>query len=317
MQHRLVHTRHIVQIGNYLPIDEMRIALHKLAGLLFILMVTALSTSVGYAMTAEEASMIMNASERGSDGAQVLAAIIFLNGDGGYAKNEKTAAYWFEKAAVQGNVYAQKMLGDLYEEGIGVEKNLELSADWRKKAADRGNTEAQLKLGKMYLSGDWSEKDEAKAELWLNRAATEGNDEAQFLMGKLYYARQNRELAGNWLAKAAAQGYEGAISFLQFMEDFGFGVEEKFHQGPTDFQKLAQDGDPEAQYQLAVRYESGTFKVEQDHEKALHWFQEAASNGHVMAMKSLAHIYERGLDGVAVDKKAAAYWNDRAKSQTH
>lgn len=268
-------------------------------------------------MTSEEAAMVINASERGNDGAQVLAGIMYLNGDGGHTKDEKSAAYWFEKAAVQGNVYAQKKLGDFYEQGIGVRKNLQLSADWRTKAADRGNTEAQLKLGKMYLSGDGVDKDQAKGELWLNRAATEGNSEAQFLMGKLYHARQNTEMAGNWLAKSATQGYKDAIGFLQFMEDFGFRVEESFHQGPAKFQKLAQDGDAEAQYQLAMRYESGAFGVEQSHEKSLHWFQLAANNGHVKAMKSLAHIYEKGLDGVTADQELADHWNSKANSLTH
>jgi TPR repeat protein len=266
-------------------------------------------------MTSEEAAMIINASERGNDGAQVLAAIMYLHGDGGHAKDEKAAAYWFEKAAIQGNVYAQKMLGDLYEDGIGVQKNPSLSADWRTKAANRGNTEAQLKLGKMYLDGDGVEKDEAKGEFWLNRAATEGNSEAQFLMGKLYHERKNQEVAGNWLAKSAAQGYKDAIGFLQFMEDFGYRVEETFHQGPAKFQRLAEDGDPEAQYQLAMRYESGASGVKQDHEQALHWFQLAANNGHIKAMRSLAHIYEKGLDGVTADQELANHWNAEANAK--
>lgn len=291
--------------------------MHKQIFFLSILIVTALSAPAGYAMTSEEASMVINAAERGSDGAQVLAAVMYLHGDGGYAKNEKLAAFWFEQSAEQGNAYAQKMLGDLYEEGRGVQKNLKLAADWRKKAADRGNTEAQLKLGKMYLSGEGLDKDQAKGEYWLSRAATEGNSEAQFLLGKLYHARQDRETAGNWLAKSAAQGYEDAIKFLQFMEYIGFEAEETFHHRPADLHKLAQDGDAEAQYQLAIRYESGAFGERQDHEKALHWFQQAANNGHVMAMKSLAHIYEKGLDGVAIDPNAAAYWREKAQTHTH
>jgi TPR repeat protein len=287
-------------------------------GTALVLFAMAIS-STGYAVTPEEATMIATAAERGSDGAQVLLAVMYLNGDGGRPKDEKLAAHWFEQAATQGNAYAQQMLGDLYEQGRGVPKNLKVAADWREKAANRGNVQAQLKLGKMYLSGEGVDKNADKAEYWLNRAAIEGNNsEAQYLLGKMYRlhadARQNRELADNLLARSAAQGYEDAIRFLHFMEGLGFRVEEGFYQRTPDLHRLAEDGDPEAQYQLAMRYESGAFGEKQDNEKALYWFRQAAASGHVMAMKSLAHIYQNGLAGTAVDLKAAQYWSEKARA---
>jgi TPR repeat protein len=272
----------------------------------------ALMASAAHAMTQEEDTMVAYAAQRGSDGAQVLLAVMYLHGDPTHAKNESLAASWFEKAAEQGNAYAQKMLGDLYEQGRGVPRSLKLSADWREKSANRGNTEAQLMLGKMYLNGDGVAQDPDKAEGWLNRAAIAGNSEAQFLLGKLYHARKNASMAGNWLARSAAQGYEDAIRFLHFMEGIGFQAEESLHRGPADLHKLAADGDSEAQYQLAIRYESGAYGEKQDYEQALHWFNLAASGGHVMAMKSLAHIHENGLDGIPPDAKAAEYWRKKA-----
>jgi hypothetical protein len=113
------------------------------------------------------------------------------------------------------------------------------------------------------------------------------------------------------LAKSAAQGYEDAIHFLHYMENLGYRAEEEYFQGPPHIRKLAEDGDPEAQYQLGIRYESGV-RVKRDYVQALHWFTEAANSGHVMAMKSLADIYARGLDGVGVDKARAAQWSEKA-----
>lgn len=281
-----------------------------------VLLLYALLPLPGNAMTAEETTMLGNAAERGSDGAQLLLAIEYLHGDGGVRKDEKLAAYWFERAGAQGNATAQLMLSDLYEQGLGVPKDLKLCAEWRTKAANRGNTAAQLKLGKMYLAGNGVEKDAEKAEYWLNRAAVEGNGEAQFLLGRMYLQRnasaKDRKLAGNLLAQSASQGYDSAVELLKFMEDVGFEFSEFLHSHPVDIHKLAEDGDANSQYQLATRYESGHLE-QQDYAKALYWFRKAAEKGNAMAMKSLAHIYEKGLDGVAADAKAAKYWADKAR----
>lgn len=262
--------------------------------------------------------MVSNAAERGNDGAQLLLAFEYLHGDAARKKDEKKAVFWFERAAVQGNVVAQKMLGDLYEQGRGVSENLKVSADWRTKAALRGNTEAQVNLGRMYLVGAGVKKDTQKAEYWLHRAAIEGNSEAQFLLGKMYKLRQSTDrehaLAGNLLAGAASQGFGTANEFLKFMENARYKVSELFHQHPADIHELAEDGDAESQYRLATRYESGHGEP-RDNAKALYWFKRAAENGHVMAMKSLSHIYAKGLNGVAVNLKKSVYWSDLAHAK--
>lgn len=290
---------------------------HKHIVMFVLLLMGALSPCISQAMTREEAVMLSNAAERGNDGAQLLLGFEFLHGDAAHPHDEKQAVYWFERAALQGNVVAQKMLGDLYEQGRGVPENLKVSADWRTKAALRGNTDAQLNLGKMYLAGAGVGKNPQKAEYWLQRAAVEGNSEAQFLLGKMYKLRDSnareQALAGNLLASAASQGFGSAAEFLQFMENARYKLSELFHQHPADIHKLAQDGDAESQYRLATRYESGHGEA-QDNTKALYWFKRAAENGHQMAKKSLAHIYAKGLDGVAPDPKAAAYWADAAQS---
>ncbi len=53
----------------------------------------------------------------------------------------------------------------------------------------------------------------------------------------------------------------------------------------------------EAQYQLAIRYETGAWGVRQHPDQALYWFNKAAESGYKPAMRSLADIYEKGLLG--------------------
>lgn len=269
------------------------------------------------AVTLEEGPLVMRLAERGSAGAQVLLAGMYLRGEGGVARDDQRAAEWFEKAAVQGNDYGAMKLGDLYEAGQGVPQNARLAADWRERAANRGNVRAQRLLGRMYLIGDGVPRNDSKAAYWLNRAALEGDDaEAQYLLALMHRSGRvvppNPALAGNLLARAAAQNYDDAVELLHRIQVLGFSIEESLHQRSPHLHRLAEDGDAEAQYQLGLRLENALFGGPTARREAVGWFERAAASGHVMAMRSLAHIYETGLDGVPADSQKAFYWRQKA-----
>jgi TPR repeat protein len=288
---------------------------------LLAVVLTGICATAITAETDQELPMIKRLAERGSDGAQVLLAGMYLRGQGGVARDDRLAAEWFEKAALQGNAYAQMKLGDLYESGQGVEKNAAIAADWREKAANRGNVKAQELLGKMYLDGNGVAKDPREAEYWLNRAALEGGDaQAQYLLARMHLegkaASPNPALASRLLAQAATQGNEKAVETLHLVQELGYSLDETLHRRPPHLQKLAQDGDTEAQYQLALRLENSPFSSADDRREAVTWFERAAAGGHLMAMKSLAQIYQKGLDGVAADPAKASYWQKKAEQQS-
>lgn len=284
------------------------------------LLIGVFNTAPARAMTAAEAGMIDSAAQRGSASAQVLLAVIYLNGMAGHARDETLAAQWFERAAQQGNDYAQKILADMYQEGRGVPKTPLLAADWREKAAKRGNIQAQFQLGKMYLDGAGIKADPVQAAYWLSRAATEGNHaDAQKLLSSMHVmgngSGKNPGLSDNLLAQSAERSYIDAAQLVRLLEEFGYRLKESVYQRPPDLQKLAQDGDVDAQYQLALRYETGAHGLTRNNDQAVYWFKRAAQSGHPAAMKSLANIYLNGVDGVAVDPKMARYWNEKALSQ--
>ena len=285
-----------------------------------LLLTGLVSASLSYAMTGAEADMIDAAAQRGSPSAQVLLAVIYQNGMAGHTKNASLAAQWFERAAQQGNDYAQTMLADMYESGRGVPKNSQLAADWREKAARRGNVQAQFLLGKMYLEGTEIKADPRQAAYWLNRAAAEGDhSEARRLLAQMRgenAAGNQPALDANPLAQSAQRSYADAAELVQFLESMAYKFRESLYKRPPELEKLARDGDADAQYQLALRYETGTHDLPQDYGLALFWFKSAAQNGHPLAMKSLANIYQKGLDGVAIDPKAARDWREKSLSQT-
>jgi len=272
------------------------------------------------AMSPGDIALIAMNAERNNDASQVLLAAAYLNGDGGLAKDPALAAHWFELAALQGNSYAQERIADLYQDGTGVKVNPALAFDWMMKSARRGNLRAQIKLAGMYQQGFGTTKDPEQSRFWLQRAAIEGNAEAQYLLGKMDYAnasaRQGRAQARTWLERAAKQGYEKATSLLNEIESLGYGVAEEWHHRLPEIRQLANDGDAEAQFQLAQRHEQGLGGVEKNTDEAMRWYERSAKNGNRMAMKALNHIYAEGI-GTARDSLKAKEWADRANSATN
>lgn len=260
----------------------------------WIALVLSLCANPAMALGRDDLKLILPAAERGSASSQVLLAVAYLDGDGGLARDPSKAAHWFEQAAIHGNAYAEERLGDLYEQGLGVPANPKLAFDWRIKAANRGIVQAQVKIGKMYQEGLGVGKDVDQAIYWFRRAAIEGNPEAQFLLGRLYHfgsdVEVDRAAAHSWFEKAAQQGYEGAIMILNLIESIGYQLDEGWHKRLPGLRRLAEDGDVEAQYQLAQRYEQGIGGVRKDSAMALDWYRRAAAAGHPMAMRALAKI---------------------------
>lgn len=56
------------------------------------------------------------------------------------------AAEWFCKAAEQGQVDAQYLLGGIYERGQGLPQNVALACEWYRKAAEQGHEGARRQL---------------------------------------------------------------------------------------------------------------------------------------------------------------------------
>lgn len=72
----------------------------------------------------------------------------------------------------------------------------------------------------------------------------------------------------------------------------------------------AAAGNPQAQFLLGLKYETGT-DVPQDYRTAADWYERAARQGYVEAEFKLATLLERGL-GRQADASAAARWYERA-----
>lgn len=75
----------------------------------------------------------------------------------------------------------------------------------------------------------------------------------------------------------------------------------------------AEDGNPEAQVNIAFMYYCG-MHVEKDHSVAAQWYRKAAERNNVTAQFSLGTLYENG-EGVNRDFEEAYFWYSLAEKQ--
>ena len=82
---------------------------------------------------------------------------------------------------------------------------------------------------------------------------------------------------------------------------------------PDDLRKLAEQGNPDAEWQLGVLYHDGD-GLPKDDTLAVQWFQRAAEQGYVRAQSTLGAYYWAGR-GVPQDFSKAYFWSQLALAQ--
>lgn len=87
--------------------------------------------------------------------------------------------------AEEGNDEALVLLGNMYNDGKGVEQNHELAFAHYKQALAAGNDNAMLAIATMYAEGIGTEKNFPTAYNWFEQSAKAGNPAAQFMLASL------------------------------------------------------------------------------------------------------------------------------------
>ena len=80
----------------------------------------------------------------------------------------------------------------------------------------------------------------------------------------------------------------------------------------ASLRRVAEQGDPSAQFSLGARYATGE-EVKQDYTEAVRWFTKAAEQGHILAQATLGAYYWAGR-GVPQDLTKAYYWSVLAQA---
>ncbi|HEX6533298.1 MAG TPA: PEGA domain-containing protein [Gemmatimonadaceae bacterium] len=211
------------------------------------------------------------------------------------AKRWDAALAACQREAEAGNVAAERNLGAMYDQGLGVSRDGAQAANWFRKAADAGSRDAAYQLGTMYMSGRGVPKDPAEAVGWFRKGALLGDAEAQLQLARAYEngtgVGRSSDEAVTWYTKSAQQGNARAQNYLGWLYGNGRGVSRDDEQAVRWFRKAADQGDAQAQYNLGFMYANGR-GVERDEQTAVSWFRKAARQGYADAIQELR---QRGI----------------------
>ena len=89
----------------------------------------------------------------------------------GIPKNQVEAVKWYRKAAEQGHVAAQYVMGKTLHSGDGVPQNSAEAVVWWRKAAEQGHPTSQFNLGVMFFHGRGTNKDFVESAKWFRECS--------------------------------------------------------------------------------------------------------------------------------------------------
>ena len=230
-------------------------------------------------------------------------------------KNYSDAMPACHKAADHGDVIAMRVIGALYDDGLGVARDRTEAARWYRMAADKGDADAANDLGVLYANGAGVTRDYAEALRWMRQAADKGNiASAMHNVGYFYdngwgVTRDYAE-ALRWYRMAADKGNVPAMNDLGALYGNGHGVPIDYAEALRWYRLAADQGNVNAMNNLGALYASGQ-GVTRDYAEALRWFRMAADKGNAVALRNLGDLYASG-QGVPQDFNQARIWYQKA-----
>jgi len=277
-----------------------RVALHSAGALVLTLFAASSARAVE-----PDIPRTQSAAERGSIQQQIEMAAAYLSGKG-VARDERQAAYWYEKAANSGDPGAQLQIGFFYEAGIGVERDPARAAVWFERAMAGGSVPARVNLGVAYTWGLGVRKDPEFAVQLFRQAAEKGDGAGACFLADAYYfgvgVQRDAEKARHWFEVGAKKHDAQAEFSLAFLL-----LRQPDHNDDDRAIRLLRDsaksGYVAAKHELALQLirKSDASAVS---EEALEQLQDASSQGFWKSTVVLAVLYRDGR-GVAKDAEIA------------
>lgn len=187
-------------------------------------------------------------------------------------KDPEAAMKMFEDAAATGFAAANRLLGAIYESGLGGKtRDLKKAVEYFTKAANANDAQALFRLGNYFEAG-----------------LTEGEGEKAVSV-----VQQNAKSALDLYRLAAQNGLSEAFFNVGVYYETGTVVDKDPEKAFTFQLRAANSGLPQAQHRLATYYQNGT-GVAQDLVAAMGWYQRAAGANFVLSQIALGQMYEIG-----------------------
>jgi TPR repeat protein len=195
---------------------------------------------------------------------------------GNSAERRRDDARWL-KVEERGDAEARFHLGQMYEQGLGVDADLPRAQALYLLAARQGEPRAQFALAQAAVQQD------PQAMEWLEKAAHSGHAPAQCVLARQLSdgtGRARDPLQGlHWYVRASEQGHLPAFKGLLAMLE-----QDNAALTLTLLMQAAQAGDAPAQHRLAQHCAQGQAASLVD---ALRWWEAAAAQGYAPAQAAL------------------------------
>jgi TPR repeat protein len=192
--------------------------------------------------------------------------------------------------------------------------------NWLTKAADSGDLDAQRTLGEIYYLHLFNCADDSQAKQLLTHASQKGSSIAYFLLSKNISstAPAKRIAKIETLSKSHVAAAESTMGDL-----LANGLGRKFDrdQALGRYKKAAEQGEVDAQFQIAIASFYGYGKADQNLAECRSWLEKSAAGGNSNAQQLLAQWILAGLSGridkptaVSLLKRSAALGNSEAQN---
>ena len=142
------------------------------------------SKQTSTAMPSGYSKALVNKAKAGDTYAQVQLGMCYEQGDGVQA-DEKSALYWYDKAAAKGHPYGQALAAMMYLQGRGTEVNEAKAFQLAQSSANKSNAYGEYVLGACYLYGLGVEQNVKKAWDWLMKASNQGVEYAKNTLNEI------------------------------------------------------------------------------------------------------------------------------------
>jgi TPR repeat protein len=238
--------------------------------------------------------------EKGNPDAQYWVAEYYRDGRG-LPQSYTDSAKWYEKAALQNDMYAQDALSRYYAAGQGVEKDYQQAYYWatlRELCRKPGDGDA-FAPDKILSLDDLKKKLQDKDEGGYRRLIIPKLEQSQFdaantkIISWWELEKQKKpDLVG--LTARAERGDANAQNELGVNYFYGRGVSADKSKAFVWFMKAAQQNDARGQRNVAIHYRNG-YGVEKNLPEAHKWYHLAAKQGEMESQRAVGYDYEKGI----------------------
>lgn len=158
-------------------------------------------------------------------------------------------------------------------------------------------------VGGLLLHHSWTEQYEKTGMRWHVPVLLDENPESLYLRGKEYCDKGDNAAGVPLILQALAQEssqsrdrarapwvHEALYKLALLYANGANGIPKDSEETLKLFIKIAEDGNPDDQYELGTIYTEGKYSIRPNMAEAIRWYEKAASNHHETATDRLAEI---------------------------